>query len=362
MYLRVCSDILWCSIQWIVFGGVLIAVVGCGSSAQRFEDGFYRGDTYSNTTTSAASQGGVIQSSELPPVEQSDNANANYSAPYASLIQEEVYSSDGRIMGAPPRNLGTLTLSQEDGFPVVRRNSYIVQSGDTPLSIAQQLGVSVEALKLVNGINGDFVSIGQVLNIPNERKRITSRASDNARIALKTVTLAPSKSAEKSDKSKTEQNFSRQVRASKSATDLPHTVTSSNDIVAPQSTGISNMRWPVRGRLLSHFGQKEGTTIKQGIDIAVPEGSSVKAAENGVVIYAADGLKKLGNVVMIRHEDNIITIYGHNNRLVVGKGQRVRRGDEIAKSGISGYAKTPRVYFEVRKNSEPVDPNKYLEK
>ncbi len=101
--------------------------------------------------------------------------------------------------------------------------------------------------------------------------------------------------------------------------------------------------------------------MNRGIDIAVPEGSSVKAAENGVVIYAGDGLKELGNVVMIRHENDIITIYGCNSKLVVNKGQRIRRGDEIAKSGVSGNVKTPRVYFEMRKNSLPVDPLKYLE-
>ncbi|MDD9332847.1 MAG: peptidoglycan DD-metalloendopeptidase family protein, partial [Bartonella sp.] len=134
-----------------------------------------------------------------------------------------------------------------------------------------------------------------------------------------------------------------------------------NDIITPQSTGISKMRWPVRGRLLSHFGQKKGTAVNRGIDITVPEGSSVKAAENGVVIYASNGLKELGNVVMIRHENNIITIYGHNSKLIVNRGQKVRRGDEIAKSGFSGDAKTPRVYFEVRKNSLPVDPAEYLE-
>lgn len=92
-----------------------------------------------------------------------------------------------------------------------------------------------------------------------------------------------------------------------------------------------------------------------------PEGSSVKAAENGVVIYAGDGLKEFGNTVLIRHENNIVTVYGHNSKILVQRGQKVRRGDEIAKSGMSGNASTPRVHFEVRKNSSPVNPIKYLE-
>uniref|UniRef100_UPI002431F707 M23 family metallopeptidase n=3 Tax=Bartonella TaxID=773 RepID=UPI002431F707 len=132
-------------------------------------------------------------------------------------------------------------------------------------------------------------------------------------------------------------------------------------VVAPQATGISKMRWPAQGRILSSFGQKEGSSTNDGIDIMAPEGSSVKAAENGVVIYAGDGLKEFGNTVLIRHENNIVTVYGHNSKILVQRGQKVRRGDEIAKSGMSGNASTPRVHFEVRKNSSPVNPIKYLE-
>lgn len=362
-----------CGIRWVVFFIVAMVVVGCSSNVQRFEDGFYSGPTYSKTIIPTLSQGGVIKSGELPPVEQSDDAIVNYSASDSLEEQKVTYSSDGRVMGTPPQNLGTLPLSQENSFPVARKNSYIVQNGDTPLSIAQQLGVSVEALKLANGINDDLLYVGQVLNIPNESKEIpsytsdfaiVSSQSDDGRDVSKPVLSIPSKamSTENPGMSRVEQDFSKQMITSESATDSSRTVTPSDDNVSLQSTGISNMRWPVVGRLLSNFGQKDGTIIKQGIDISVPEGSSVKAAENGIVIYASDGLKKLGNVVMIRHEGDIITIYGHNSRLVVSKGQRVRRGDEIAKSGISGDAETPRVYFEVRKNSEPVDPNEYLEK
>jgi len=98
-----------------------------------------------------------------------------------------------------------------------------------------------------------------------------------------------------------------------------------------------------------------------GVDIMVPEGTIVKAAENGVVIYAGDGLKEFGNTILIRHEDNLVTVYGHNSQLLVQRGQKVRRGDDIAKSGKSGNTTTPKLHFEVRKNSTPVNPMKYLE-
>jgi len=130
---------------------------------------------------------------------------------------------------------------------------------------------------------------------------------------------------------------------------------------APSSTGISQMRWPVRGRILASFGQRDGTSVSDGIDIMVPEGTSVKAAENGVVIYAGDGLKEFGQTVLIRHDNGLVTVYGHNSQILVQRGQKVRRGEEVAKSGMSGNAKSPKLHFEVRKNSAPVNPSKYLE-
>ncbi len=130
---------------------------------------------------------------------------------------------------------------------------------------------------------------------------------------------------------------------------------------APSSTGISQMRWPVRGRVLASFGQRDGTSVNDGIDIMVPEGTPVKAAENGVVIYSGDGLKEFGQTVLIRHDNGLVTVYGHNSQILVQRGQKVRRGEDIAKSGMSGNAKSPKLHFEVRKNSSPVNPSKYLE-
>ena len=129
-----------------------------------------------------------------------------------------------------------------------------------------------------------------------------------------------------------------------------------DDAVAPDATGIGKMRWPVRGRVISNFGAG-----KDGVDIAVPEGTPVKAAENGVVIYAGDGLKEFGNTVLVRHENGLVTVYGHASSIEVQRGQKVKRGQEIALSGMSGTTDSPKLHFEVRKNSAPVDPSGYLE-
>ncbi|WP_019219643.1 M23 family metallopeptidase [Bartonella florencae] len=389
MCLKVLSNIFLCKFQRIAFLAMITIFAGCSSGTQRFTNIFSHrtASSHSNTSTTMPadpqmlSYGGVIQSTELPPMDSNDDSWTSNDTAYNSP-QQGGSSYDSRVMGTPPRNLGTLSRSQMDNTPIFRRNSYIVQSGDTLLSIARQIGVSVEALKLANGISNNSIYIGQVLRIPQKgtltasnsyngnRKTSAPEPSFPSQVTSSTsykktppIYKAPIKTlpSAKTNSSTLEKNSSRQMKQLNHETGLSETFTNTDNIVTPQATGISKMRWPVRGRLLSLFGQKKGTATNRGIDIAVPEGSSVKAAENGIVIYASDGLKELGNVVMIRHENNIITIYGCNSKLVVSKGQRIGRGDEIAKSGVSGNVKTPRVYFEVRKNSLPVDPIKYLE-
>ncbi len=120
-------------------------------------------------------------------------------------------------------------------------------------------------------------------------------------------------------------------------------------------------RWPVRGRIIGKFGPtgKQGGP-NEGIDMAVPQGTEVHAAENGVVAYAGDELKGYGRLVLIRHADNWVTAYAHNDEIMVKRGNSVRRGQVIAKSGKSGGVDQPLVHFELRKGSQPVDPMPHM--
>jgi septal ring factor EnvC (AmiA/AmiB activator) len=115
--------------------------------------------------------------------------------------------------------------------------------------------------------------------------------------------------------------------------------------------------WPARSEILQPFDVK----VTQGINIAMPEGTSVRAVENGIVIYAGDGLKALGNTVLVRHEDSLVTVYGHLSELEVRRGQNVQRSDVVGKSGKTGAAPEPQLHFEIRKKSAPVDPAAYLQ-
>ncbi|MDF2115683.1 peptidoglycan DD-metalloendopeptidase family protein [Roseiarcaceae bacterium H3SJ34-1] len=115
-------------------------------------------------------------------------------------------------------------------------------------------------------------------------------------------------------------------------------------------------RWPARGRIIQGF--KAGGN--DGINIAVPEGTSVKAAESGVVAYAGSELKGYGNLVLIRHPNGYVSAYANNGALNVKRGETVKRGQTIATSGQSGNVATPQLHFELRKGSTPVDPSNYL--
>jgi murein DD-endopeptidase MepM/ murein hydrolase activator NlpD len=115
-------------------------------------------------------------------------------------------------------------------------------------------------------------------------------------------------------------------------------------------------RWPARGRIIQGFANGGN----DGINIAVPEGTQVKAAEAGVVAYAGSELKGYGNLVLIRHPNGFVTAYAHNGDISVKRGDQVTRGQTIAKSGQSGNVSSPQLHFELRKGSTPVDPANYL--
>jgi murein DD-endopeptidase MepM/ murein hydrolase activator NlpD len=125
---------------------------------------------------------------------------------------------------------------------------------------------------------------------------------------------------------------------------------------APAADANPEFRWPARGRIIQGF--KSGGN--DGINISVPEGTAVKAAENGVVAYAGNELKGYGNLVLIRHPNGFVSAYANNGEIEVKRGDSVKRGQTIAKSGQSGNVATPQLHFELRKGSTPVDPTNYL--
>lgn len=229
----------------------------------------------------------------------------------------------------------------------VEGGRYTVQAGDTLSAISRRTGASVASIKRTNGLQSDVVRVGQTLLVPGlSGEAATASAAANPNIdpitTSSVTTVTPS--------SETSSSASPSVRI----------IDESSTARAPDSTGIANMRWPARGRVISGFGSNSGGRPNDGIDISVPQGTEVKAAENGVVIYSGDGLKEFGNTVLVRHSDGYVTVYGHLDSISVSRGDNISRGQTLGASGMTGNARQPQLHFEVRKDTKPVDPVQYL--
>jgi murein DD-endopeptidase MepM/ murein hydrolase activator NlpD len=126
------------------------------------------------------------------------------------------------------------------------------------------------------------------------------------------------------------------------------------------NSGAISFRWPVKGRVTDPFGPKQSGGQNDGINISVPQGTPIKAAEDGVVAYAGSELKGYGNLVLVRHPNGYVTAYAHASELNVKKGESIKRGQVIGKAGATGNVSSPQLHFEVRKGATPVDPTPFL--
>jgi murein DD-endopeptidase MepM/ murein hydrolase activator NlpD len=222
---------------------------------------------------------------------------------------------------------------------------YVVKEGDSLARIAKMHKVTIDQLKTANNMSVASIRIGQKLSIPD---------GDTVTASIPTRKKEVKETAE-ANKPKT---YTPPV-AEKSVEDVQKTA--DNGEKAPDETGIGKYRWPVRGAVIAGYGQNIDGVRNAGIDISVPEGTPIKSAENGVVIYAGSGLKDLGNTVLVRHDDGTVTVYGNAANLGVKRGDKVTRGEVIANSGMTGGAKRPKVHFEVRQNAVAVNPMTFLQ-
>ena len=122
----------------------------------------------------------------------------------------------------------------------------------------------------------------------------------------------------------------------------------------------SKFSWPVRGKILSHYGAKSGGLFNDGINIGASRGTAVKAAENGVVAYAGNEVKGMGNLVIIQHSGGWMTVYAHMDSMSVRRGARVSVGQKIGTVGATGKVDRPQLHFEIRKGTKAYNPASYL--
>ncbi len=290
---------------------------------------------------------GTAQSAAKASIDTALNTDRKQPVP-ANTAGDEVAilpnSAKGRDKAAGDNGKNKVAAGGE-GKP---EGGYVVQPGDSLAKIAAKNGVSVDALKKANGIAGASIRVGQKLNIP--------AASEAAPDRTMTASLPAKKAVEPVEK---KAEAYAPVEKKQTVAEIESKTDVTDD--APESTGIGKFRWPVRGAVIAGYGANVEGSRNEGIDISVPEGTPIKAAENGVVIYSGSSLKELGNAVLVRHDDGTVTVYGHASSLNVQRGQKVQRGQTLAASGMSGSASRPKLHFEVRKNASAVNPMTFLE-
>jgi murein DD-endopeptidase MepM/ murein hydrolase activator NlpD len=237
--------------------------------------------------------------------------------------------------------------------PTAAATVHVVNKGDTLHSIARRYHVSVAELTRSNKLDaGAKLKLGMRLNVPAK----VAAAAPVALVAAPQPVAAPPAAAPKLASAAPPQS-ARLAQASPAAEDdAPPAATK-----ASETTGaLPTFRWPVRGKVIAGYGAKTNGKANDGINLAVPEGTPVKAAEDGVVAYAGNELKGYGNLVLVRHANGYVTAYAHASELLVKRGDPIKRGQVIAKSGQSGEVASPQLHFEIRKGSNPVDPLQFL--
>ena len=243
---------------------------------------------------------------------------------------------------APPHNVA----SSVSGRPA--SSVHVVQSGDTLMNIARRNGVTLSALAHANKIQTDTkLSIGDRLTIPQGVIRLWRPSADATKTA-QPQTVKPEKVASLP--------AVQDAHVAKEEPAATQTVVKTTE----PSGAMPSFRWPVRGRVIASFGSKPNGTQNDGINLAVPEGTPIKAADDGVVAYAGNELKGYGNLVLIRHTNGFVSAYAHASELMVKRGDTVKRGQVIAHAGQTGNVTSPQLHFEIRKGSTPVDPTQYL--
>ncbi|HEX2256273.1 MAG TPA: M23 family metallopeptidase [Afifellaceae bacterium] len=357
--------------------GLLALAAGLGgcSSMFRVDEPAFTGSTANQQSiithqagarSYAAAPANGVQVSDLPPpagAPASAYMAAPAPAPYTPPRPQAApaHAPSLATMGAPPTTLGhqAAAIGGASG-------THVVQPGETAWSISQRHGISVEQLAAANG-GSSTVRLGQTLRVPGgagaQQPRVQMASVDPQSMPLPAaapaaqapvpVVVTPPPADPTSGAAVPEASFQQQA-ALTPATAAPA------EAAAPANAAPSGFRWPVRGRVISGFGKKPNGERNDGINLAVPEGSPVKAAEDGEVIYAGNELKSYGNLVLIRHAGGWVSAYAHNSELKVNRGEKVKRGQVVSLSGMTGGVTTPQVHFELRKDATPVDPLQHM--
>ena len=290
-----------------------------------------------------------------------------YNVKPAAILQANGYKgprtlSPGQQLTIPfqtPSTIAAPAISAPPGKPVVAASSvHVVNPGDTLLSIAHRNHISLSELAKANHIDPSTkIKLGMKLTVPASKSAAIAPAEPQDIAAVQPAGgLTPPESKMAAVAAGPQQS----VRLAQATTKIDEPTAQAPVKAAETTGGLPTFRWPVRGKVITSYGAKTNGKANDGINLAVPEGTPVKAAEDGVVAYSGNELKGYGNLVLVRHSNGYVTAYAHASELLVKRGDTIKRGQIIAKSGQSGEVGSPQLHFEIRKGSSPVDPLQFL--
>lgn len=249
---------------------------------------------------------------------------ARYGVPMRQIVERNGLKPPYRIYVGQVLEIGPAPVA-EDG------RVHRVQRGETLSAIALHYGVPLGELVAANpGIHPDRLLVGQRIRLPTPEDSPTTTAAAAQPAPTAPVADAPPPVP---------------PEAYRRAAETP----------APPLSR-EGFLWPVEGQVIDRFGPKPNGLRNDGVNIAAPAGTPVRAAESGVVVYAGEAIPAFGRMLMLRHDGGWLTAYAHNATLLVTVGDVVRRGQVIARVGATGDVSSPQLHFQVRKGTEPIDP------
>lgn len=297
-----------------------------------------------------------------------------------SLSRRHQVSLRGLIVSNNVRPPYNLKPGQRLVLPAPRE--HVVRAGDTLYDISRAYGVDVSSLARINRIVPPYrILPGQTLRLPDTTSPVFAAARPAPRPSPpRTSRKSPPQASPKSPPQVASRPASRPSPPQTSRKSPPEAAPRPAPREAGPKPGIKprsptrqivrvpppprkkggGFIWPVRGKVLSSFGSKGGGLHNDGINIAAPKGAAVKAAENGVVAYAGNEIRGYGNLLLIRHSGGWITAYAHADKLLVQRGDKVNKGQVIARVGHTGNVVSPQLHFEIRKGKQAVNPIQHL--
>jgi murein DD-endopeptidase MepM/ murein hydrolase activator NlpD len=356
----------WSQVRGIVLAPIVLGAAGCSADSSRFNDDPFRGQPEATGTTApqptsrrAGSGTWSWDGGTAITVARGDTVDAiarRHHVPAAIIIEANNLKPPNTVR--PGRHL------------VIPRYS------PSPISVAPQPSVAGAAALVPPGsiptngggvATGGGASVGPPEDVPIGISRrpinppvVAAKLSGSHNMVqpLKAAN-APQANAPQPARHALEQHGGPPAPPQKLAVVAPPEKSAVVEPVKP-SDAAPSFRWPVRGQVIAGFGPKTDGQRNNGIDIAVPENTPIKAADDGVVIYSGNELKSFGNLVLVRHNNDYITAYAHAKELRVKRGDSIKSGEVIGMSGQTGNTDAPAIHFEIRKGSTPVDPIQLL--